>query len=165
MGMNMQFNFIKEDNNLDVRWNNNFRQIQTLFINTGTITPCVKSQRTLNNWLNAQRRAYKEGTLKHNRFESLQMIGFNFERQINTWSENFGLLTSYKEKNGHCDVPNRGANLTASHLGNWVQSQREYYRLGTLSKKHIVMLESIGFKWLINDNVKNIHGSIKGYAA
>lgn len=161
----MQFNFIKEETNLDVRWNNNFRQIQTLFNNTGTITPCVKTQRPLNNWLNAQRRAYKEGTLRPDRENALKEIGFEFGKQINTWAENFGLLVAYKEENGHCNVPNRGANLTASHLGNWVQSQREYYRAGTLSKKHTLMLEGIGFKWLIEDSERNIHGSVKGYAA
>lgn len=161
----MEFKFITENNALDARWNNNLREIQTIHLETGTIIPCVKKHRALNNWLNAQRRAHKEGTLKPNRFESLKMIGFDFDRQINTWAENFGLLVAYKLENGHCDVPNRGANLSASHLGNWVQSQREYYRDGTISRKHRLMLESIGFKWFIGGEEKNIHGSIKGYAA
>lgn len=63
------------------------------------------------------------------------------------WEELYARLIEYKEKNGHCLVPNRYKE--DKQLGLWVSTQRRNYRVKnpTLTSARIARLEEIGFAW------------------
>ena len=73
-----------------------------------------------------------------------------------TWEARFDELVAFKEKNGHCDVPNSYAQN--KKLGSFVKKQREDYRKKMIGRKspmsdtRIQKLEGIGFNWTIGKN-------------
>jgi len=73
-----------------------------------------------------------------------------------TWESRFDELAAFKEKNGHCNVPN--SYPQNKKLGSFVKKQREDYRLKMSGKKspmsdtRIQKLEGIGFAWVIGKN-------------
>ena len=64
----------------------------------------------------------------------VEMLGEN-------WDERFGQLKAFKEKKGHCYVPDRFPENPS--LGNWVRWQR--FNRRELTPEHIAKLEQIGF--------------------
>ena len=62
-----------------------------------------------------------------------------------TWDIWYGKLINYKEKHGHCNVPNRWPEN--KQLGSWVGTQRKAYQDKKLSEGHKKRLEEIGFIW------------------
>ena len=59
------------------------------------------------------------------------------------WEALFDELVSYKQANGHTNVPEDG-----SGLGGWVRQQREKFAIRRLDRVKIARLEEIGFDWL-----------------
>ena len=83
-----------------------------------------------------------------NKLESLGFVwGHSFDTQ---WTENFLRLVAYKKKHNSTNVPNRYAE-DDHPLGNWVTSQRTFYKTKLLSIDRINHLESIGFVWDVYD--------------
>jgi Helicase associated domain len=63
-------------------------------------------------------------------------------RKNASWNDQFEKLVKFYKEHGHCAVNHR-----KSEFGNWVQSQRRYYKLNQLTPERILMLNSIGFDW------------------
>ena len=63
------------------------------------------------------------------------------------WNSMLKKLKAYKEKNGHCNVPQSEGKLGKWKLGKWVVSQRRFYKLHKLSNERIDALVDIGFVW------------------
>ena len=57
----------------------------------------------------------------------------------------FKRLQKYKDKHGDCNVKQRGT----GKLGNWVKTQRAFFKKGKLSSDNIQSLEGIGFNWRV----------------
>jgi hypothetical protein len=78
-----------------------------------------------------------------------------------TWEETFKKLVAYKEKNGHCIVPNKSTEN--KQLAGWVNNQRVHYKFknegkkSQLTDKRIDKLKKIGFVW----NTQNIKWDLK----
>ena len=64
------------------------------------------------------------------------------------WYHSFALLSSYREREGHCSVP-RGHLENDQRLGRWVGTQRSMYRKGKLSAAQKERLESLGMVWKV----------------
>ncbi len=62
-----------------------------------------------------------------------------------TWDECFGELQAYKERYGHCTVPDNWPENPP--LGTWVGYQRQRRKNGTLSEEMIRRLDELGFVW------------------
>ena len=62
-----------------------------------------------------------------------------------TWDKRYGELIAYKEKHGHCDVPNRWKENP--RLASWCNNQRQLHRTRKLSSDRIKRLEELGFVW------------------
>lgn len=91
--------------------------------------------------------------------ERLEFLGpeleINFLRQTITtiivdklsssWDERYGELARFREKYGHCNVPDTF--LENPKLGSWVGIQRSYFKKNKLSKDKIEKLNKIGFVW------------------
>jgi len=65
---------------------------------------------------------------------------------IDKWEKTFGLLEIYKERENHCNVPQRHKE-GGKNLGVWLNSQRARQKKGELSISHIERLEDIGVIW------------------
>ncbi|CAB9518103.1 helicase [Seminavis robusta] len=141
----------------------------------------------LASWVSKVRKKYwqkvengVQNSLTEEQIDKLKSWGFNFERKLKfsvlprptkCWEERFQDLLEFKEKEGHCNVPQ-----TYPELGTWVHSQRRQYRKlkkglkSTLNKDKIERLVKIGFQWITrksptrpqnaaesNNNNKEVH--------
>jgi len=96
-------------------------------------------------WVSNQRQAYKKGQLDPERIVRLEAIGFDWDTRGASWEGMFTSLKTFKEKEDHCNVPQKlGDNTT---LGKWVNFQRVHFKQGKLSEDRISRLEALGFVW------------------
>lgn len=96
--------------------------------------------------VNNRREEYKNGNLSEERIEQLESLGFSWDPLEEAWQARFNELMQYKQQLGDCNVPTR-----ESQLGNWVSTQRAFYKRGTLSPKRIEQLEAVGFEWVLGE--------------
>jgi superfamily II DNA or RNA helicase len=61
------------------------------------------------------------------------------------WDLHYGELVAYKEEHGDCDMPARWPKNQT--LATWVVAQRQYRRLGQISKERIELLDKLNFNW------------------
>jgi hypothetical protein len=104
----------------------------------------------LGNWVNAQRRNKRTGTLAVQRQDLLDSIGFEWgkeeqETPLAAWRQRFQQLEEYKQTHGDCKVPQQYSDNP--QLGFWVMVQRRNKRTGTLAVQRQAQLDSIGFEW------------------
>jgi hypothetical protein len=84
-------------------------------------------------WLSNQRKGFKKGKLNQARQEWLEWLGVlwgPFEAQ---WGRNFGVLTQYKECEGHADVPQQHED-EGTVLGTWLSKQRKDFKKSELDQ-------------------------------
>ena len=102
------------------------------------------SQGSLGEWVGNQRQSYKKGRMSQERVDLLESIGFGWEPLDEAWMARFDELFDYKTEQGDCNVPQ-----SQGPLGEWVITQRKFYKKGKLSQERIKLLESIGFEWVL----------------
>ena len=78
------------------------------------------------------------------RRQRLDEIGFVWDPLESGWEEGLAALTSFKGREGHCDVPALASEGTFP-LGRWVNRQR--VNRDTMSAKRRQRLDAIGFVW------------------
>lgn len=129
----------------------------------------------LGDWVGSQRHQYKkrergeQTPLSDERFLELDRLGFVWAVRQRTstgksvsWEERFKSLVSFKEKYGHCNVPNNWKSVDQK-LSNWCCNQRTSYRMrqqgkatpGKITPARIEALEAIGFEWSRVDGRRN----------
>ena len=91
-------------------------------------------------WVGVQRR--NRDALSEERRQRLDKLGFVWNVLEASWEEGFGYLTSYKEREGHCCVPQRYEERDF-RLGLWVGVQRK--NILTLSEERRQRLDKLGF--------------------
>ena len=121
---------------------------------------------TLGKWVSKQRSEYKkfkEGNksqITEERIAALDAIGFDWApgTVMVDWDVRFQQLIDYRNENGHTNVPKSyGPNPS---LGQWVQTQRVYYKKWKSGKKSHLSderrqkLEDIGFNWHVGNGRK-----------
>ena len=62
----------------------------------------------------------------------------------------FGLLLAFRDREGHCDVPDRHEEQNVK-LGNWLSYQRAARKKGTLGDGRRRRLEEVGVTWDVLD--------------
>ena len=127
-----------------------------------------KELTSLGRWVANQRVFYKmhqdgkQGLIKPPRIDALEKIGFVWNVNDMIWDNKLRELIKYKEENGTCDVPPK-CPKDHKKLRNWVELQRQQYRLyrakrtTSLTLERINKLEEVGFEWRISDGVGD-HG-------
>jgi len=100
---------------------------------------------SLGKWVGNQRTAWKNNKLLSARMQRLEAMGFVWDIDAAAWEKMFEDLRKFKEKHGHCDVP-EGYRDNPS-LAIWVSHQRNTRKINALSKEHIRSLEELGFVW------------------
>ena len=109
---------------------------------------CRVSQRHQENglslglWVVNQR--MRASVLSSERRRRLDELGFAWDPQESAWEKGFRHLTTYKEREGHCNVPQTHQE-EGFRLGSWAADQRR--NRDTLSRDHRQRLDDIGFAW------------------
>lgn len=107
----------------------------------------------LDKWLGRQRALYRKlqngesTTFQPHRMVALERLGVF----VGKWEETYKRLLTFKEENGHCNVPTRS--YYDKKLGLWVGFQRSDYKklkdgkYSTLTPERIKLLKDIGFEF------------------
>jgi len=103
-------------------------------------------------WVSRQRSKKRHGALKPEQISELEALGFDWnplqtkEREIKTKErEIIRRLKAYRERHGHCNVPQRYA--ADPKMAHWIARVRQAKKSGTLSKEWIAELDALGFDW------------------
>ncbi len=104
----------------------------------------------LGTWVNNQRALKKKNRLPNDRIHRLETIGFVWGPLADTWEQMFVMLLAFKEKHGHCNVPQSYTDNPA--LGPWVNTQRAYKKNNRLPEDRLQRLEKTGFIWDLLDD-------------
>jgi hypothetical protein len=97
---------------------------------------------SLGYWVSGLKQAYRKRTLSSVKIKQLEKLGIRWKINLN-WESHFQKLESFKNQNGHCNIP---YNYPADRaLGWWIAKQRYKYKKNQLSKDKIAKLESLGF--------------------
>lgn len=141
-------------------WRENFEDCRDLFAKSGNVQiPSGFKGRNganLTAWMASQKRKMRNGELPAERAKLLAEIGVELPKvksgsgyAIKSWAESLTELSNFIDENHR--YPSRQENPVEKRLANWVSIQRREHKKGSLPKKRIEALESIGFLWRIRD--------------
>ncbi len=134
----------------DALWDKNFIGLKEFKKKHGHfVIPFDKQYDVLRGWATKQRTALRKNELEKSRFDRLQKIGFIFDPIDEAWEKQFNDLKAFKNKFGHCTVPNNEDKYNQLHK--WATRQRENLRKGKLEKDRVRRLEEIGFDFAPKD--------------
>ena len=153
-------------------WNENYALVQNYYEHHGNLEIPVKFK-TLNGyeydenginlgmWIQNQRQSYKKAKLSPERINLLKKLGMRLETvNYNDWNENYALVQNYYEHHGNLEIPVKFKTLNGYeydengiNLGIWIQNQKQLYKKAKLSPERINLLESIGMKWFVYNNI------------
>jgi len=140
-------------------WQKHFQQLRDFFLTNGhcRVPGRFTSNPKLGVWVKLQREDYrrmreqKPSPMCQYRIIQLEKLRFewsvfNMEERRNSWNIRFDELKVFKEKNGHCNVPQKSGTL-----GKWVSKQRDNFRNKSpkLTQERIDKLEALGFKFFV----------------
>ena len=135
---------------LTVAWNESFARYRA-FVEKNGIHCASRMNSKMLRWVKKQRANMRSGTMKKDRMDKLNEIGFPWSAAIasertdvltNAWDRNFAMYRDFVEKNGICCTPKRN-----SKLCNWFFSQRKMMKFGKMKKDRMDRLNEIGFPW------------------
>ena len=95
-------------------------------------------------WINTQRQDFKKGRLDVSYQRRLENLGMSWQPFADQWERSFALLEQFKEREGHCNVP-QGHEEDGIKLGLWVAKQRA--RRERLDESYQRRLENLGMSW------------------
>jgi superfamily II DNA or RNA helicase len=105
-----------------------------------------KEERALYEWVNTQRKRFKQGKLPEARRGRLEAIGFSFV-PIDPWMESYEMLQRYVIREGNAVIPTNHIE-DDFFLGRWASTQRGKFRKKELSQEQIKLLEKLkGWDW------------------
>ena len=93
-----------------------------------------------------QRKLQKKGLLGDGRRWRLEEAGVTWDVLDAQWEESFALLVEYRDREGHCDVPDRHEERGV-RLGAWLNNQRAARRKGVLDAEKEGRLDKAGVTW------------------
>jgi hypothetical protein len=93
-------------------------------------------------WVHTQR--HRQSKMFDERRRRLDDLGFAWNPYTTAWENAFSLLKGYKDREGHCDIPNNYKENGFS-LGAWVANQRQNKNRLTLEQRQ--RLDQLGFVW------------------
>ena len=143
-------NNLGQNDALTVAWDQHFALYREFIVKNGICCP-PRMNSKMSNWIHTQRQRKRLGTLKEDRMEKLNEIGFlwtaaSFSERTSAltiaWDRNFAMYRDFVEKNGPCYDPK-----TNSELSTWIHRQREIYSFGNLTTDRMDKLNKVGFLW------------------
>merc|ERR1740139_978806 len=132
------------DTELDIRWEIMFEELRKFKEREGHCNVPYKfsDNPELGTWVYNQQA--KKLKISKERAAKLDSIGFSWGAIPDViWDKMFEELRKFKDREGHCNVPNKYSDNI--ELGKWVRSQRA--RRSKILKERASKLDSIGFTW------------------
>ncbi len=99
---------------------------------------------TLNNWIDSQRKAYRNGKLSDERIRRLDALGMVWNANADKWNRGYSYAESYRKSGGRVPIPQTYVTVDGYPLGEWVRSQERQYRKGALESEKVQRLAEIG---------------------
>ena len=101
-------------------------------------------------WLVNQKTSQKKGALEKSRQERLEKLGVNWNlqemRNNRKWMHKYNLLVKFKEREGHCRVPQKHVEK-GENLGRWLTKQKHAHKKGKLVPERYQKLLDLGVEW------------------
>ena len=143
----------------DEQWNMKYEKLVEFERQNGhCIVPLRYEKDTLlGKWVSRQQINHTNKTLRQERKELLDKIGFTFavcstgRNYDKKWHDQYEKLAEWQEKNGHCVVPQKYKEDRI--LGRWVDKQRALHTRKKLLPHREELLNEIGFVWKVNKTV------------
>jgi len=98
----------------------------------------------LGTWVATQRSSKHKPSTEN--IARLDALGFIWDILAEQWEEGFNKLQMYKERVGHCRVPDKHKEDDFA-LGAWVQNNRRSRKINKLTSVRLNKLNNIGFSW------------------
>ena len=138
-------------NSLDARFERKFKELMEFKKKFGhcDVPFNGKNYRSLGMWVHHQRTRHNDPAIFYppEREKRLNEAGFSWVIIDNSFEEKFQLLSDFKKKHGHCDVP-----IKNKVLIKWCYHLRESKKMNKLSSGRIKRLNDLGFKWNPNED-------------
>lgn len=113
-------------------------------------------------WIENQKRRYKDNTLNKKQIKLLNKIKIIWEIKNNdkevysNWLQNYNYAKEYYKKHKNLLIPQNyiiiDKNKNEINLGMWIREQRRRYKNNTLNIKQIELLNKIAMVWTIFEN-------------
>jgi hypothetical protein len=105
----------------------------------------------LGHWCRDQRKARRRGTLRSERMQQLDGIGFLWEPEGSQakWEKGFGELARWRRSRPEVWPTARYVAPNGYKLGSWCHKQRKLRSKGELARARIQRLGEIGFPWIL----------------
>lgn len=132
------------------RWESKFNLLNQFYNDHGHCNvPDSDEYKQLSKWIGHQRTAYKKNKLSGVQLNKLKNLNFSFALFDQDWERNFGFLTKFKVKNGHCNTSSK----QDQYLARWVGKQRANHKAGKLSKEKTDKLLNLGLTLDPHDSI------------
>ena len=106
-----------------------------------------EANKSLYNWVQTMRAAFKNGKLSEERIAYLNRLEFAWEVGQNDalWETRYNELVAYKAEHGDCNVP--ATYKTNPSLGNWTADNVLHLKMGGCPRSVFSRLNALGFVW------------------
>ncbi len=164
-----QINVLKSnDDELSYKWKKNYELAKKYYEECGNLLIPKKYELDINgdvvrlgNWINTQRKLYKENKLNEKQLNllndidmvwSFKLIKDDIRKEFipDKWMRNYELAKKYYEKHNNLLIPSNYEviidNVTIK-LGRWLSTQRQNYSKNNLNDKQIELLNGINMIW------------------
>jgi hypothetical protein len=134
----------------DEKWNKQYEKLVEFKRKNGhCLVPRYHEDTPFGNWLNEQRKLHANNTVRLDRKELLNKLGFVWSvAKSAQWNKQYGKLVEFKRKHGNCLVRRSRYQEDAS-LGMWVDQQRTAHTNNKMRVDRKVLLDEIGFVWKV----------------
>jgi predicted helicase len=149
----VNYNLAGKKESFEKLWNESYNKLKTFRRQFGHFrVPKTRSEDVLlGRWVMSQRVAHKKGKLSPERKALLDEIDFEWVTSgvypSELWERSYEKLKAFKERFGHCNVPQNWKE--DGRLGNWVVNQRVRKKSGKLCAEQRILLDKIGFSWVM----------------
>jgi superfamily II DNA or RNA helicase/ribosomal protein L7Ae-like RNA K-turn-binding protein len=130
---------------LELKWEENFNALKKFKEREGhCLVPYmhIEDGLALGGWVGKQRR--NSSSISVDRSSRLNELGFIWDVLAHQWEQSFKALKKFKDKEGHCMVPQRSIQDGLA-LGAWVSVMRQ--KKSEISDDRLIRLNELGFIW------------------
>jgi uncharacterized protein YbgA (DUF1722 family) len=136
----------------DKNWNNHYEKLVEFKRNNGNclVPRGYQEDMSLGKWVDTQRQFHCKNTIRLDRKDLLNKLGFVWNVEAHRWNKQYEKLVEFKRKHGNCLVPRSYKEDTS--LGEWVNWQRYSHIKNTIRLDRQGLLEEIGFVWRVDNS-------------
>lgn len=147
-------------------WDVNYRLLKKYYEKNGNVShinPKTPEEKKIYNWLNNQRKRYRDGHLVKTQLSLLEEVGITEEwlKPLTPFEKGYLIAKEYYLQNGSMEMPTNYQHTNGFWLGAWVEKVRN--KKNRLSEKQIEMLDAIEFIWEPLNNWEEKFAIAKSY--